>query len=163
MPTVSPDHAREEIVSILSDTMYQALGLKESLEDERKALETENMEAIEQAVQVKSLCVQTLQRLDSERDSLCGGWGFASGPDQMQAVIDYCDDDDAIKGRWEHLMLITAESNAMNLTNGAIIRVRQQQFESSLSLLRGRTPRIDTYGQQGRGNGDFGRQSLAQA
>ena len=163
MATVSPEKARSEIVELLSDTVYQALGLKESLEDERKALETEDMAAIERAVDVKSTCVAKLKVLDQKRDSLCKSWGFKSGPDQMQAVIDYCDDAELIRNRWDHLMLVAAESSAMNLTNGAIIRVRQQQFESSLSLLRGRTPRIDTYGQRGKGTGDFGSQSLAQA
>ena len=163
MPTVSPDKARTEIVELLSDTVYQALGLKESLEDERKALETEDMAAIERAVGVKSVCVEKLKRLDQQRDTLCQSWGFESGPDQMQSVINYCDDADLVRNRWDHLMLVAAESSAMNLTNGAIIRIRQQQFESSLSLLRGRTPRIDTYGQRGKGTGDFGSQSLAQA
>lgn len=163
MPTVSPEKARKEIVELLSDTVYQALGLKESLEDERKALETEDMAAIERAVEVKSTCVEKLKVLDRQRDTLCKSWGFESGPDQMQSVIDFCDDANIVRNRWDHLMLVAAESSAMNLTNGAIIRVRQQQFESSLSLLRGRTPRIDTYGQRGKGTGDFGSQSLAQA
>lgn len=163
MPAVSFEKARNEIVELLSDTVYQALGLKEALEDERKALETEDLAALERAVDVKGTCVEKLKRLDRKRDTLCTSWGFASGPDQMQDVIDFCDDADLIKARWNQLMVIAAESNAMNLTNGAIIRVRQQQFESSLSLLRGRTPRIDTYGQRGNGTGDFGSQSLAQA
>ncbi|MEL7187376.1 MAG: flagellar protein FlgN [Pseudomonadota bacterium] len=163
MPAVSPDKARNRIVELLSDTVYQALALKESLEDERKALETEDMAAIERAVEIKSACVEKLKDLDQKRDTLCKSWGFTAGPDQMQDVIDYCDDADLIKDRWNELMVIAAESSAINLTNGAIIRIRQQQFESSLSLLRGRTPRIDTYGQHGNGSGDFKSQSLAQA
>lgn len=99
MPAVSPDKARNRIVELLSDTVYQALALKESLEDERKALETEDMAAIERAVEIKSACVEKLKDLDQKRDTLCKSWGFTAGPDQMQDVIDYCDDADLIKDR----------------------------------------------------------------
>ena len=163
MPNVSPDQARSEIVDLLSDTVHQALGLKEALDDERRALEVEDMLSIQRAAEIKSTCVEKLEVLDRKRDKLCSAWGFESGPEQMQAVIDWCDDAELISNRWEQLMTIAAESSSTNLTNGAIIRVRQQQFESSISLLRGRMPRVDTYGQRGEGSGDFGRQSLAQA
>ena len=60
-------------------------------------------------------------------------------------------------------MQLAAEGNALNLTNGAIIRLRQQQFETSLSVLRGVTPGSDTYGRNGEESGDFSRRSLAEA
>ena len=60
-------------------------------------------------------------------------------------------------------MTIATESSARNMTNGAIIRIRQQQFESSLAVIRGVAPGSDTYGRHGGESGDFGRQSLAEA
>ncbi len=58
---------------------------------------------------------------------------------------------------------VAATGSALNLTNGAIIRVRQQHFESSLSVLRGVSPGSDTYGRNGEESGDFSRRSLAEA
>ena len=81
----------------------------------------------------------------------------------MQELIDWCDESELISHRWEQLMVIAAESSAMNMTNGAIIRVRQQQFDASLSVLRGVTPGSDTYGRNGGESGDLGRRSLAEA
>ena len=81
----------------------------------------------------------------------------------MTEVIAWCDEDGIVSTRWEQLLVLAAEGNALNMTNGAIIRVRQQQFESSLSILRGGTPGPGTYGQNGEESGDFDRRSLAEA
>jgi len=163
MPAVSPSEARTQIVELLGDTIYHALGLKETLEEERNSLESQDLDGIADAVASKTTCVARLQTLDKKRMQLCGSWGFAAGPEQMQAMIDWCDESELIANRWEQLMIIAAESSALNMTNGAIIRVRQQQFESSLSLIRGVTPGSDTYGRHGEESGDLGRRSLAEA
>ncbi len=163
MTTLSPAEARAQLVDLLSDTVYQALGLKETLEDERKALESQDMDDIDAAVQNKAACVLKLQTLDTKRLQLCKSAGFADGPEQMQQLIEWCDESDLISHRWDQLTIVAAESSAMNMTNGAIIRVRQQQFESSLSVLRGVTPGSDTYGRHGGESGDFGSRPLAEA
>ncbi len=163
MSTLSPEIARAQIVEILCDTVYHALGLKEILDYEREALEKQDIDGIDRTVDTKSACVHAMTLLDTKRIELCTACGFAAGPEQMQQMIDWCDDSDLVKNRWDHLMLIGAECSAINLTNGAIIRVRQQQFESSLSLLRGVTPGFNTYGRHGGEAGDYGRQSLVEA
>lgn len=163
MPSLSRTEARTQFIDLLNDTVYHALGLKESLEGERKALESQDMECIEAAVTSKSTYVLKLQDLDKKRVQLCSACGFAAGPEQMQQLIDWCDDSNLVKDRWGHLMLVVAESSALNMTNGAIIRVRQHQFESSLSVLRGVTPGADTYGRHGKESGGFGHQSLGDA
>ena len=163
MTTLSPSDARSQIVDIIDDAVHHALGLKESLEDERKALEKQDMDAIHMSVENKSACVEALRKLDQKRDELCQSLGFASGDEQMSRLVEWCDDGGVINNRWQRLMVIAAESHALNMTNGAIIRVRQQQSESSLSVLRGVTPGSDTYSRSGAEFGDYGRRSLAEA
>lgn len=163
MPALSRKEARAQFIDLLNDTVYHALGLKESLEEERRALESQDVERIEAAVETKSICVKNLQPLDQKRLQLCSASGFAEDPEQMTQFITWCDDDEVVKSRWEYLMLVAAESAALNLTNGAIIRLRQNQFDSSLALLRGVTAGADTYGKHGEESGGFGRQSLAEA
>lgn len=163
MPSLSPSAARTQLAELLNETVFQALGLKESLEEERKGLQAQDLESIDAAVENKSTCVLKLRDLDNKRMGLCVTCGFADGPLQMQQLIDWCDDSEVIKSRWDQLLVIVAESSALNMTNGAIIRVRQQQFESSLSVLRGKTPGADTYGRYGGESGGFGHRSLAQA
>ncbi|MCP4299194.1 MAG: flagellar protein FlgN [Gammaproteobacteria bacterium] len=163
MPRISRAEARSQIVDIIGENVLQALALKESLENERKALETQDIDALDAVVNSKSTCAENLQLLDRKRGALCQACGFSDGPDQMQQLIDWCDEDGLISSRWEQLLDVAAEGNALNLTNGAIIRVRQQQFESSLSVLRGVMPGSDTYSRNGEESGDFSRRSLAEA
>ena len=54
MTPLSRQDVREQTVALLNDTIYHALGLKETLEDERKALEVQDMEQINSTVDTKS-------------------------------------------------------------------------------------------------------------
>lgn len=161
--SLTPEDARAQCVDLLNDTVYQALGLKEILLEEQHALESQDTDALETTVESKSACVSRLQHLDQQRNDLCRACGFEAGPEQMPELIKWCDDKDQVKSRWDHLMIVAAESSALNMTNGAIIRVRQQHFESSLSVLRGVNPGTDTYGRHGEESGGYGQRSLAEA
>ncbi len=163
MAMLSPGDARSTIADLIGDSVYQALGLKEALEEERRALETQDLDGLDGVVADKSACVERLRALDQRRIEICEQLGFANGPQQMTELIEWCDEDGLISSRWEQLLVLAAEGSALNMTNGAIIRVRQQQFESSLSILRGSTPGPGTYGQNGEETGDFDRRSLAEA
>lgn len=163
MTDISRDAARTQIVDIVGDSVYQALGLKEALEDERRALEAQDIDALNAIVESKTRCVEQLQRLDEKRATLCEQWGFTAGPHQMTSLIEWCDEDQLISTRWEQLMVLAAEGSALNMTNGSIIRLRQQQFEASLSVLRGGTPGSDTYNRNGGEGSEYGSRSLAEA
>lgn len=163
MSRPAPAEAREAIADIIGESISQALRLKELLEVERQALEDQDTDALHAVVNTKSESAAQLQALDERRISLCGIWGFDAGPGQMNELMDWCDEHDLIAARWNELMQLAAEGNTLNLTNGAIIRLRQQQFETSISILRGVMPGSDTYGRNGEESGDFSRRSLAEA
>jgi len=163
VPRPSPTEARSQIVDIIDESVLQAMDLRESLEDERLALERQDTDALHAVVISKNERAEKLGDLDRKRTALCQEWGFSVGPDQMDKLMSWCDENDAIGSRWAELMRIAAAGNTLNLTNGAIIRLRQQQFETSLSVLRGVTPGSDTYGRNGEESGDFSRRSLAEA
>lgn len=163
MANITRDEARSRIVDIVGDSVYQALELKETLEDERRALEAQDINALDTIMAGKGACTERLQVLDRQRIDLCTAWGFAEGPFQMTELMEWCDEDQLISSRWEQLMELAAEGSALNLTNGAIIRLRQQQFESSLSILRGVAPGSETYGRNGEEGSDFSSRALAEA
>jgi len=160
---ISPAEVRSQIADIIGESVLHALGLRDALAEERQALERQDTEALVAVVDNKNNAAEKLQLLDRKRAGLCQLCGFGEGPDQMADLISWCDEDQHVSKRWQQLMDIAAEGNALNMTNGAIIRVRQQHFESSLSVLRGVTPGFDTYGRNGEENGDPGRRSLAEA
>ena len=162
MTRPTPDAARKEIVEIIGNSVYHALGLKETLAEEHAALEHEDMDALRAAVDSKSQCVEALQSLEQRRSDFCVNAGFEPGPEQMEQLAAWCDEGSVLANCWQHLLDIAVECNAMNLTNGAIIRSRQQQIEAGLAVIRGGASDPATYGRTGRGQNGPSQRSLAE-
>ncbi len=160
MTNLRPHHARGRIIDILGKSVFQALGLKESLEDERRALETQDLEALDLAVTNKGICIEELKRLESARANVCVDAGF--DPEAMQQLTEWCDDDSMIERRWNDLIELATECNSLNLTNGNIIRARQVQLGGRLAVLRGAFETPATYERDGSGPAHANR-SLAEA
>jgi len=163
MTRPSPAEARIRIADIIGRSVILAIDLKDSLKVEQRALEQQDSDALHEILIGKNACAEGLQALELERSVLCEAWGFPAGPNQMDDCLVWCDQDSVISNDWQHLLGIAAEGRSLNLTNGAIIRLRQQHFESSISVLRGVAPGSDTYGRSGEESGEFSRRSLAEA
>ena len=163
MANFEPEVFRTRVADLLGTSVLHALGLKECLVEEKAALEAQDLDTLDDVVANKSHCVTELQALDSQRTSLCVDAGFGEGPDQMEQVMRWCDTDAVIANSWNHLIELATECNALNMTNGAIIRARQHQIHSSLSVLRGESPEAVTYGREAGGAAPIQRRSLAEA
>jgi len=148
---------------MIGDSVYHALALKELLDDERRALESQDMEALRLAVDNKSRCVAALQALERERCDYCVMAGFEDEPGQMDKLAEWCDKDSALQNCWHYLLDLAVECNAVNLTNGAIIRSRKQQIEAGLTVIRGGGPDSVTYGRSGQTPSGPSQRPLAQA
>lgn len=155
--------ARRQLVDVLGDCVYHALGLKQCLQDEFRALQDQDMDGLGAAVDNKSRCTNALQDLDVKRLEFCNAAGFEAGPEQMQRMIDWCDADAAVAGRWQHLLNIAAECVSLNITNGAIIRTRSEHIDTNLSVLRGGSGQPETYSHTGKVPATTGIRNLAEA
>lgn len=155
--------ARTQIVEILDASIHQALGLKESLQDERHALERQDTDALKVALTTKGVCVNHLQKFENRRMELCGASGFGAGPEQMEKFLAWCDEGSEIAHRWHELLDIAAECNTLNLTNGAIVQAHQHMIATNLAVMRGGNVVPDTYQREGREAASADSQSLARA
>jgi flagellar biosynthesis/type III secretory pathway chaperone len=163
MTTPSPTDTRKHIVEVLGESVYHALGLLETLKNERTALETQDDTALLEAVNAKSSCVSELRDLESKRQNICETIGFTSGPFQMEELSAWCDEDSVIRNSWDQLMEIAAECNAQNLANGSVIRIRQNHIEANLAVLRGKASEPDTYHRHGNNHHAMNQRSIAEA
>ena len=163
MHTPSQTEARTRIVDLLGKSVYHALGLMESLREEFDMLETQDTDGLRRSVAAKGSCVDNLKELEVQRSSLCIASGFEAGPLQMEEMTAWCDEDLVIRNCWDHVMEIAGECNALNLTNGAIIRARLQHFEINLRVLRGVDQEPDTYQRSGSCGREMNQRSLAEA
>ena len=72
---------------------HALLNLVRTSLDERKALETQDTDALNAIISSKSASAEKLNSLDEKRALLCQQCGFRAGADQMQHLIDWCDED----------------------------------------------------------------------
>ena len=163
MSRPSKSEARSQIVDVIGECVYHALGLKESLRNERRALEEQDTNALHTAVDTKSQCVEKMAALEEQRRALCETSGFHAGPEQMIEMSQWCDEDSVVYKAWSHLMEIATDCNALNLSNGAIIRMRGEMVASNLAVLRGANSNPDTYKREGQDIAAMNQRSLAQA
>ena len=159
----SSQETRTRIADILKDCVNHALGLKETLQNERSALEDQDSASLYAVLDDKSRSVSKIQVLDEQRLKLCEACGFPAGPDQMEQMIDWLGETTIISNCWDHLIEIATECKALNLTNGAIVNARQINIDSRLSVLRGTDANSDTYERSGSGENGLSKRSLAQA
>ncbi|MDJ0941698.1 MAG: flagellar protein FlgN [Woeseiaceae bacterium] len=159
----TPQEARSGVVAVLNDSVAHALELKGCLESERSALERQDADALETIVATKSQWVEQLKSLEDRRSKLCEAAGFSAGPTQMDELTSWCDENDAISGRWDRLMSIAADCNSINLGNGAIIRLRRNHVDASLAVLRGAEQEDSTYRSSGDNANAMMKRSLARA
>ncbi|MEM6512654.1 MAG: flagellar protein FlgN [Pseudomonadota bacterium] len=161
--TLSTDSARSQIIEILGCSIFHAKGLRESLDKEKTALAAQDMDALMAAIEEKGTQVRELQVLDIKRSELCRESGFADGPEQMDRFTAWCDRDTEVAGTWSQLIALAEECNTLNLSNGAVIRVRRQQVDDGLSILRGQAPGTPTYGRNGVNRDGLGQRAIAEA
>ena len=161
----APDliESRRRIVEVLGTAAFHALGLADSLADERRALESQDMDALDLAVSKKSRNVAELRLVEEQRSKICVQCGFAPGVEQMQHMIGWCDEYAIVAKAWRHLMEVIAECDFLNTTNGAIIRSRKQHVDSSISILRNGQPASTIYNRDGHKPQQHGLRSIAQA
>ncbi len=133
----------ERLNEVLRSGIVQATLLRASLEDERLALESRDSDALSRAIQTKASHLEKLAELERERSALLESAGLTDVTSASSG------DEDALMDRWNEYRAIAAECDTLNLGNGAIIRLRQQQVADGLALLRGADANADTYGPAG--------------
>jgi flagellar biosynthesis/type III secretory pathway chaperone len=128
-------NARRRLEELLDREIEVARSLATTLAEERTALTGDSSRAVEQKAAEKIQILGTIEKLESERRSLC-----AKPVDSGLATV--------IAERWRSLMELMAGCRTANEVNGHIIHVRQHQVRQLIDIIRG-GPSI-TYGPQGK-------------
>jgi flagellar biosynthesis/type III secretory pathway chaperone len=127
--------ARRRLEDLLDREIEAARGLAATLAAERTALTGDSPETVEQKAAEKLQLLESIEKLDEERRSLCAA---PAAPGLAASVAE----------RWHALMRLMATCRTANEVNGHIIRVRQHQVRELIDIVRGNSPL--TYGPQGK-------------
>lgn len=163
MNQLSRNECKAALEQIIGDCVYHALGLKETLTDERAALEAQDTEALDALLSEKRRLLSELENLEARRGELSVASGFDRDPESMQQVARWCDEDAVIENMWQHFLDIARTCNQLNMTNGAIIHLRRHHTTHALSLLRSGKFNNGTYGPGGREVATVLNRTLAEA
>jgi flagellar biosynthesis/type III secretory pathway chaperone len=148
---------RASLERIVEDGIIEAGALEHALLDERRALESRDATALGQAADEKRLRVARLEALEAARKAAAKSCvadqeqaGPATGHDRSEAMTG---------GRWQNFLAIVGRCNTLNMTNGAIIRLRRQQISDALRAVSGTAE--ETYGPSGAEPSSRPRRALA--
>jgi flagellar biosynthesis/type III secretory pathway chaperone len=137
------------VEQIVSDSIREADALEKALEDERRALENRDAAAIGAAAVEKGRRVARLEALEAAR--IAETPRIPAAAERPPAAAD--------AAQWRQFLAIVARCNALNATNGAIIRLRRQQVGDALRVVSGTG--AGTYGPSGSQSTSRPRQALA--
>jgi flagellar biosynthesis/type III secretory pathway chaperone len=140
---------------IVKDSIREADALEKALEDERRALESRDAAALGAAAEEKRRRVARLEALDAAR--MAARPQVPAAAERPPAAADPTAT--ASADQWQRFLAIVARCNALNTTNGAIIRLRRQQVDDALRIVSGTGP--GTYGPSGSQSTSRPRQALA--
>ena len=161
--SIQTSDARDQAAEILDSCVLYANQLRECLKEEHDALAGQDLDALMAAIEDKGVCVRELQKFEARRAALCSASGFPDGPTQMADFSAWCDDESLLERSWDELLGIAAECNALNLANGAFIRMRKQHVDAGISVLRGTDSASPTYDRHGGAREGLGNRSIAEA
>ena len=161
MMGMDPDRCSLELQRILDESVECASRLDDLLHDERSALELQDSGKLREVTTSKELCVHCLESLEAERRSLCAAAGYEASETGMNDLLSWCDRGSVVAPVWEGLLHSARQCEALNITNGAIGRLRHEQTMNVLAVLSGGSSGSPLYSSEGQETARFERRALA--
>lgn len=136
----------KEIVDGAVEVLTRLLAL---LKDEAERLKTRQVDDLGQLLSEKLAAVQTLERLDGERQGILRSLGFTADPAGMRDFLTQ-NQSEALQSSWQQLTELLQQVQIINEANGTLIYRSLDQVGRQLALLRGETaPSSSVYGPNG--------------
>lgn len=124
----------DALSAVLDDMQRSLIELAETLVRERAALLDADVTAIDAAGTRKQALMQTLERLDAERQQLAAAAPHAATTQQP---------------RWQDLLADLRDCRDQNQRNGSIVQQRLGSVRRALAILTGQDDETGVYGRSG--------------
>ena len=157
-----PDDFRQQLKPVVEQLTGLVERLHGLLEEEHSALTSQNADQLRAVANSKRLCVECIEKAESERRSLCRSAGFDAGEAGMLEFAKWCDPGAKLETAWRDVVRAAKRSESMNRVNAGIGRARLQQVSEALAILNGVNPGHSLYDSKGGESADIGRRALAQ-
>jgi len=134
---------------VLEREAREALAFVELLKKEQAMLVEGNVDGLLPLVDQKSAFTARLGELGDARESIINEAGAGSGRSGMETFLSRQPADRALRSRWEALLAVASEAQALNQTNGKLIRLHLQHNQQAMNTLLAAANQATTYGPDG--------------
>jgi flagellar biosynthesis/type III secretory pathway chaperone len=132
---------RRDLFQTLTRMLAEESGLLGELEtilqQETEVLRGEDAAAIQRIGGNRHRCVDTLSRLDAERNAACQMLSFGSGRGALDRLFDWADPSTGLHTKWLSNLELARRCKTLNDTNGAIVAAKLNRVQQLLGKLRG--------------------------
>jgi flagellar biosynthesis/type III secretory pathway chaperone len=153
MSTAAQTIRNERLERIIEESISEVNALEQALRQERRALESRDATALGIAAEEKHARVAALEALEAKRTVLLSGGTSEGSP------ASHLHGNTAAQERWQYFLSVVSRCSSLNMTNGAIIRLRRQQISDTLRVVSGSA--AETYGPSGAESSSRPRRALA--
>ncbi|MEM7764366.1 MAG: flagellar protein FlgN [Pseudomonadota bacterium] len=149
------DHGRqqrfEQAQELLAATIQSCDRLLTALLDERSAVQSNDVTALNGAVSRKKIHLADLEGHEQHRVALLSACKYKSDLDSMQQFVRSNDDSRAtLQTLWSTTLKRLGECRDANNTNGAVIAAQRKLHTDAISILRQQEQDPETYGPGGK-------------
>lgn len=134
---------------LLEREAREAAAFVELLKKEQAMLVDGNVDGLLPLVDQKSAFTTRLGELGDARERIINGAGAGSGRSGMETYLARQPADKALRSRWETLLAVASEAQALNQTNGKLIRLHLQHNQQAMNTLLAAANQATTYGPDG--------------
>lgn len=130
--------------------------LRDILETEQQALLGQDATALEQAVQEKTRCLETLEHSVKAREQMLAQLGLPGGLGGAEQFLSAHFSPDELLAEWQQLVALSREVAELNIHNGKLAMASERSTREALSILTGRPLAPETYTRKSRSTGCTG-------
>jgi flagellar biosynthesis protein FlgN len=153
------DHLVEQSMdaTLCRDNLDRLLAEENSLLDKLETLldreygyiAKNEVDALEEAGQVRQSCMGDLVRVEEERRSLCRMSGKTPDLRGLDELLKWCDPQGSLQSSWKECATRATRCRQLNDRNGMIVAARLKRVEGLLNIVTGGSQSPGTYGPQG--------------
>jgi flagella synthesis protein FlgN len=134
---------------LLESEAREASAFVELLRKEQAMLTAGNVDGLLPLVEQKVGFADRLGTLADAREKIVNDSGAGSGRAGMETYLSRRPADKDLRQRWERLLALATDAQAMNQTNGKLIRIHLRHNQQAMETLMAATNQATTYGPDG--------------
>lgn len=137
------------LADLLESEAREAAAFVELLNKEQAMLVAGNVDGLLPLIDQKGAFTAKLGDLADARERIINQAGAGSGRAGMETYLSRQPTDKVLRSRWEALLAVAGEAQALNQTNGKLIRLHLQHNQQAMNALMAAANQATTYGPDG--------------